>query len=314
MRTRSNGQRGAVLAATALALAAFIALTVVAIDLGRLAYTATEVQTVADSAATAGAAAIINGGSPVAEAQSVAAQNHVDGTPAAMAAGDVEIGSYDPSSGSFTPGGAPTNAVRANASATVQNLVANALGDVATTVQKTATAAITGVGGGQPVLPIVIGSCNFEPFQSSTDCADLPSLTQAPNPSDNSGWTSLAADPANATVAKSYLPASCGGGGQPAPEVQVGDFVNVVNGQVTTILQTIKSCFDQGIREFLVPVVPCGQFNQAMEVEGFATIRISNVTTTGNPKGIDLEAICNAEAPRNPGGGLFGTTFVTLVR
>jgi hypothetical protein len=63
-----------------------------------------------------------------------------------------------------------------------------------------------------------------------------------------------------------------------------------------------------------VPIVPCGQFNQSMEVLGFATIIVTGVTTTGSPKGISLSAICNSDDPGPPGGESFGTSVVTLVR
>src|SRR4030095_9049589 len=75
-RTRRK-ERGAVLAAFAISMDAFLAFLPVAIDLGRLGLTANEVQTVADAAATAGARALAEGGSSTvarSQAQSVVAQ------------------------------------------------------------------------------------------------------------------------------------------------------------------------------------------------------------------------------------------------
>src|SRR2546428_10392923 len=73
-----KNERGQVFVAAAVSLAAFLALTVVAVDIGRLAHTATEVQTVADAAANAGATALLKktltgaAVDPIAEAQFVA--------------------------------------------------------------------------------------------------------------------------------------------------------------------------------------------------------------------------------------------------
>src|SRR5207244_2741984 len=83
-RTRSRRQRGAVLVTVGVALLTFLAMAAVGVDLAHLAFTATEVQSVAEVAATAGAEALINGGNVVAEAQTVAARNMVDGRPPAL--------------------------------------------------------------------------------------------------------------------------------------------------------------------------------------------------------------------------------------
>ena len=75
------------------AMAAFLALAAVGVDLGRLAFTATEVQTVADVAATAGARTLLlnsvtgTSSNAVTAAQLAAAQNQIDGRAATVAAG-----------------------------------------------------------------------------------------------------------------------------------------------------------------------------------------------------------------------------------
>src|SRR2546430_14991351 len=80
-----KNERGQVFVAAAVSLAAFLALTVVAVDIGRLAHTATEVQAVADVAASAGATALLKktfaraNVDPIAEAQFVAGHNNKGG-------------------------------------------------------------------------------------------------------------------------------------------------------------------------------------------------------------------------------------------
>lgn len=313
MRSKRSRSRGAAMVAMAVSLSAFLAVAVVAVDLGRLGYTATEVQTIADIAATAGATALMNDADAVAEAQSVVGQNSVDGTEASISASDVEVGFYNHATGGFSAGGVPANGVRATGRATVANLIAGVFGDDTTTVVKRAIAAISGAGSGRPALPIVVGDCNFEAFQNSYNCSDLPSLTQAPNTSNDSGWTSLSTTAASASAAQSYLPASCGGGGEPSPTLHTGDYINVLNGQTDSILQTLKKCFDQGLTQFTIPIVPCGQYNQGMQVLGFATVEITAVKAKGKNKGMSLRTTCEADEPGAPGGGAFGTSVVTLV-
>jgi hypothetical protein len=301
----------------AVSMTALLAVAVIAVDLGRLAHTATEVQTVADVAATAGATAILGvGADPVVEALSVVTQNRVEGAAAALLPSAVELGSYDFASGTFVAGRTPLNAVRATATATVQNLIATILGSPSSMVQKTATAAVTGVGSAAPMLPLVIGDCKFQAYQSSGSCVSLPGLRQAPNPNDDSAWTSLSSSAASAGTARKYLPTSCGGGGSVPPGLHVGYSVNRVSGSTTSLLQAVSRCARRGIRRYVVPIVACGppsQFSQAMPVVGFATIDVTSVRTSGARKGIDLGAICNTTAAGGAGGGNYGTETVALV-
>src|SRR5947208_13661913 len=142
-----KNERGQVFVAAAVCLAAFLALTVVAVDIGRLAHTATEVQTVADVAANAGATALLKktltgaAVDPIAEAQFVAGQNTMDGQAAVVT--DIALLHYDFASGGFTSGS--PNAVLATPSVTVTNLIAGVMGERRTTGTKTAREATPGI-------------------------------------------------------------------------------------------------------------------------------------------------------------------------
>jgi Flp pilus assembly protein TadG len=132
-RDRQRG--GAVLAFMAIALMVFMGLAVVAIDFGHLGFSTNEVQVVADTAATAGARALLENRNamaqvqnPVTVAQTVVGQNQLDGDTATIAAGDVEVGTYNFQTNSFTTGGVTPNAVRATGRATVANMVAGFFG------------------------------------------------------------------------------------------------------------------------------------------------------------------------------------------
>jgi Flp pilus assembly protein TadG len=310
-------ERGAVLTAFVLTSTALFALAAVGVDTGRLALTANEVQTVADAAATAGAHALLDGGSTAtarAQAQTVAAQNRVNGNAAAIEAGQLEVGSYDPQTQAFVNGALPANAVRATPAVTVQNLFAGLFGSqfAQTTVTKTATAAFTGLGSGRPNLPLAIGACNFPALSACfNDPSCLPSLTQVPSTTNNTGWTSfLDGSTSNPSIAQ-YMPSACGGTRTP-PDVGVGTSISLNNGQITSVLKAVEDCVKQGINKFTVPVVSCdGNFNQSSTITGFATIIVDSVNSTGSPKGLNLHAIFE-EVVGPGGGGTYGTYTVRL--
>jgi hypothetical protein len=327
MRDRNTERGGVILGFVGLAFVLFLGLAVVAIDLGHLGVSANEVQIVADSAAMAGARSLMRnaqgaGEDPVAAAQAVVAENRVEGDSAAIAAEDVQVGTYDWQAGSFTAGGTEPNAVRAVGRATVANLIAGIWGDPTSDVERDAIAAFAGNGSARPVCPITVGLCEFQQYQTSGNCSDLPILSQVPSPEDTSGWTSLGPSAASASEAIAYLPTECGGGGQPPPTVRVGSMINVLNGQANSVLHTIRDCFQAGLlTECVIPIVdiPCGtQFNQARPVTGFATFQIAGVSSGGNGSGsngmgIQLDGICMTDEPGTPGGPNLGTLSMKLV-
>ncbi len=315
---RKKNQRGAALTAFILTSAALFAMAAVGIDSGRLAFIANEVQTIADSAATAGARALLDGGTSAAargQAQTVAAQNRVNGAAGVIQTGQLEVGSYDPTTRAFANGAVPANAVRATPATTVNNVFAGIFGPsfASTTVTKTAMAAFTGVGGGQPTLPLVLGDCHFPSLSSCFDDPScLPSLTQVPNTTNNSGWTSFFDGSASNTTVGQYMPSACGGTTAP-PAVRVGDSISLNNGQITSVLRDVEECVNRGINQFVIPIVACNSnFNQSAPVTGFATVIVDRVNSQGSPKGLDLHAVFE-EIVGPPGGGNYGTYTVRLM-
>jgi Flp pilus assembly protein TadG len=321
-RKNDNEHGGVILAFLAIGLLVFMGLAVVAIDFSHLGLSTNEVQIVADTAATAGARSLMRNAqgateSPVAVAQAVVAENHVDTGPASIAAGDVEVGTYDFNSSSFSPGGANPNAVRATGRATVSNMVAGIFGADTTDVERQAIAAYAGNRSAAPVCPITVGLCEFAAYQSSPNCSNLPELSQVPSATDTSGWTSLGSAAASANQAVSYLPEACGGGGVPAPTVRVGDTINVMNGQANNVLKTLEDCYNAGLlTECTIPIVniPCNTgFNQARPVVAFATFRITGFNSMGSDKSIQLDGVCTTDEPGTPGGTNLGTLSMALV-
>jgi len=99
MKRLQKTERGAVLVAVAVFMGALLALTAIGIDIGRLAHVATEVQTVADVAATAGALGLSdnNGaaGTGITRAQAIANQNFMNGMAAPSGNVVVDEGYFD---------------------------------------------------------------------------------------------------------------------------------------------------------------------------------------------------------------------------
>src|SRR5262249_60877312 len=117
------------------------------------------------------------------QAQTVARENRVDGAGATNDASQIEVlGQYNPQTGAFS-GAPPYYSARATPNAIVQNLFAGMFGYQSSTVTKTATAGLLGLGKAQPTLPLALGQCHFQ--------SGLPPLTRTPSRKDNSGWTSV---------------------------------------------------------------------------------------------------------------------------
>jgi hypothetical protein len=317
------------------------AFAVLAVDVARLTLAANEVQSVADIAATAGATAAWEGADDaVGQAQEVVALNTVDGATASIDASDVILGHYDAETQTFAPGATPTNAVRANAMATVNNILATILGTPTTAVEKTATAAFTTVQDGRPALPFAIGNCHFDNLCPTC----LPDIRRAPSEGSSSAWTGFLAGRTFSDI-QSFMPSSCGGGGADAPELHVGDTIHLNTGESLTstqrgvLLQSVQCQFAAGDREFVVPVVgqPAGEsdddddsdngsgdrdddgdgdddsgdgdsedcegdLDNTGSVIGFVTVRVDSVVVSGENKGINLHGIFNASLPGTPGG------------
>ena len=318
MRRVRKSERGAVLAATVLALPALLALVAVGIDTGRIAFTATEVQNVADAAATAGAQNLLEGGSAttaISQAQTVAAQNAVNGSGATVLPTQIDVGQYNYTTHSFENGN-PPSAVQARPSVTVSNLFVGILGSsfANTTVTKTAIAGFSGLGKAAATLPLAIGACNFPSLSSCFQTSGcLPSLTQVPSTTDNTGFTSFFDGSTSGPSITAYLPSACGGTKTP-PVVNVGDSINLNSGQSNgQALKGVQDCVQKGFNKFLVPIVSCGgNFNQSSTVTGFATIIVDSVVATGTPKGVNLHAIFQ-EVQGTPGGGAYGTGEMRLL-
>ena len=290
---RRRGQEGFALIAGGLVLLAMFALIVVAIDIGRISHTATEVQGIADSAAMAGALAVLKEGAGKAQPAATAAandnrfdgQNFVAGTNGHL---DVNEGSWDPSTASFTLGGSPTNAVRAIATGqSVRYVTAPLIPGVAPTsdIQKLAVAVIAAPSIAVVNVPLAVCSsvANGVSPQPPGPCANgdgtviktIPDLEQ--QGTQNSCFSGLGTG-ANSQSEWNLLPAQCGG--TTVATVEVGQIISLDNGQNNAVLQKIQDCVDPAkgnYHRFVLPVINnCNCSGAHLPVAGFVEIEIDD--------------------------------------
>jgi hypothetical protein len=318
IRSQLANERGIGLVVTALSLIAFCSLVAVGIDVGRITFTASEVQSVADIAALTGARALLDGRPPLADATALLGANTIDSRVASVAATtSVQTGSVD-GSGTFTAGGgAAANAIKATSVARVTNLFAGIFGAAngATTVTKTATAVIATTANGRPNLPLALSGDCFTNFNCTA--GNCPTLNTQSN---NAGWTGLTSGHSKPN-AEQYIPAPCGGG-TTAPIINVGDTLNATNGTVTALFQDVDClvCTHGNSGPFLVPVVnkTCTSgFTGDFSVKGFATVVVDAGTYCAaghDKKSVPLLSVRHVDTPGSVGGcTTCGTGFVRLI-
>lgn len=304
---RSRDDRGIAVPLVAIVMTVLVAMAAVGVDTGRVATVAAEAQNAADIAALAGARALADDEDPTAKANALLGQNKINGLSATPFLQSLTIGNLD-SNYNFVANASPANAVKAKVVTTVKTVVLGAIGSPNATVTREAIAALAGMGSGVPTLPIALGDCHFDP--SCTTQACMPYLSQVPNTTNNSAWTSFfVGNPNNNTVGQ-YIPTPCNDG--MTQFLKVGDIINLSNGQVVPLLRDIECLLENGMNTFVIPIVPCpGNYNQSKTVVGFAKIEVDSVRSTGNPKGIWLHGIYDG-SPGTPGGGSFGLNVISL--
>jgi Flp pilus assembly protein TadG len=261
MKRQHEHERGVALVAVAIFFAVLLGITAIGVDLGRLAHTSTEVQAVADAAATAGAIALnkrngVAGGS-LPDAHVVSGDNMMNGSLAPDANVDIVEGNYNFATATFTAGGAKRAAVKATAHTPVTNLFAGIFDFINngrlqgtpkgtdfkhTTVARVSIAGFAGKGSGcsapqgcsatdvncwcqrgaAPCLPIAIPSCKF-------DTVVEQGLVVTPSTSDNAAWTTFD-DVASTAKLLPLFPSPCGSGAIQEQDAFNGNTINLNNG------------------------------------------------------------------------------------
>jgi hypothetical protein len=325
-------ERGFALAYVVLVLLAVCAVTALAVDIARTSFTASEVQSAADLAATAAATKLMTGGTTAqaqADADTTVSKNTIDGHVAASV--PITFGNVN-QAGTFTANGNPLNAAKATATKSVTNLLAGMMNADTSTIQKTAIATMATISNGSPELPIVLSASCFDNAHDCTADANACPLTTTAN--NSACWTGFKSGHSDNTV-DGLLPTTggcAGGGGTPAGLINVGDSIDVTNGTSSNIYKHLFCdwCANPN-KEYLVAVVnngACGNpggCNGNQPVAGFATIKIKRFLKgspptpmlcgdKNPPQVIELQSFRNAEEPGGTGGcATCGTGFIRLV-
>jgi hypothetical protein len=334
LRRNLGNERGISLIATGMWIMAFFALTAVGVDVARIAFTATEVQTTAEVGVTAAVTSFFNGkatGASETDGNTVVANNTVSGSTAANPTytwGNVNA------AGAWTVGGAPTNAAEATATTNVNNLFAGIIGFQQATVRKTARATAATISSDNPTLPMALDQTCFDNQNCTADATQCPLLSTFSN---SACWTGFTQG-ANDSTIDGLVPTTsgCSGGAGSLPFVSVGNSINMTNGTLANVYRDVLCywCANPNA-EFVVPVFndgTCGgSCPGSQTVTGFATVKIAaftdkdgnvvaqvvNGSPTGcgsNPKGIKLQSFRNLDEPGGVGGCVkCGTGFVRLV-
>jgi Flp pilus assembly protein TadG len=245
-------------------------------------------------------------------ALNAATGNKADGANLTPSEVTVEIGQWNYTTKQFTP----DNSINVNGArvttrkADVRMFLAQIFGLSSKDMSATATAIMDFVGAvGQGTLPIVLNQKYVadpnKPRPTLTIYAGVAT-------NDNGGWFTVPPDSAAASTLKDYIDNP----NHLCPGLEIGEPINVQNGQDTTFLKALEDLWnaqipdpDTGIKSLdcILPVVNTDSFNQTEDITGFVPFRIQEIKDTGNHKMVRGLVLLDGEAQTGlPGGAKFG--------
>jgi Flp pilus assembly protein TadG len=307
-----NNDSGAVAVYVAIGLVVFLGFAGLAIDIAHLVSVKRELVKAAEAGALSGARGLWPvdfstaasrdpdcSGAQV-KALTTATKNRADGSDLTTDEVTVEVGRWDYAAKLFTPG----NSVNANAvrvttfRANVQMFLVQVLGQAPRNMGASAIAVMDFASAvGQGTLPIAINEAYNVPGTNLF-------INFTPDPNDNAGWFTDPPDTANAKTIRNYInDAAC-------PPLCEGDIINLQNGNDTSCLQDLAAKLAENGGTWIValPTVATDKFNQSEPIWHFAPFKITEVKSSGTPKGVTGRVLTAAEfASALPGGGKAGT-------
>ncbi len=289
-------------ALAAFMLTAAVGLTGAAVDVGLIASTKNELQNAADAAALAGAGTMLSfsddgtqitvqTATSLTTAQQVALANQAGGTNLALLGQDVTIGFYDLESYAFDLSRAGSNdpdditgfraTLRRDASANgpVETFFAGVVGLGSVEISATSTAYLGWSGRVDPAtadIPLAIHASALQNAGAPNCGVELTFNNEA---SESAEWTSFFTWPTNDNTVRGFMD-----GTSQSPAMQVGDQINVINGNLSVAtMEALAGRFQaEGIDsngdgvadswEVVVPVVNPGSSSTVSTVTGFATL------------------------------------------
>jgi hypothetical protein len=130
-----------------------------------------------------------------------------------------------------------------------------------------------------------------------------------PTPDDDGCWHSYKDSSSSTSDTRDYID-----GTKPSPDLRVGEQINVKEGVADSALQEVAKQLADLTRQgktydVLVPVIPANSSHAGWQtVEGFASLRITDVVTQGSDKYVEGYVLNDQVAPGvEPGGPNYGT-------
>ncbi|MDD2903179.1 MAG: pilus assembly protein TadG-related protein [Syntrophales bacterium] len=323
---------GAVAAMTAIGLVAATGFIAVSIDLGHLYVAKNELQRAADAGALAAAKGLLaippgttgpveinpDCGRALSFSRKVVQDNHTDGATLALVDSDVIFGKWDATARSFDAVGCSNpNQVNAIKVITRKDSTANSpvlfdfsgmmSGGIRSQDLTASSVALTGYAGHAPegarAFPLAVDADKVPPDNTPFQ------IHLNPTPGDEGCWHSYKDSSSSTSNTRDYID-----GTLPSPALQVGDQINVKEGVADSALKEVAKQFtllaNQGkTYDVLVPVIPADSSHSGWQpIEGFATLRITDVNAHGEDKYVQGYVVPNYIAPGvEPGGPNFGT-------
>ena len=325
----------------AITLPVLLGFAALSIDIGQALVAKNELQDVADAAALAGArrvGSIYQGLSPAqqvsysmtdpvpvySDVQNVASQNRGAGRSITVDVGDIQIGQWNSSSRTLTVTSANPNAVRVTArldgttNGPVSTFLASMMSISSVDVRASATAALTGVSTTNPgELETPFGISEFR-FNDPAYCNAPIRFYPTNDPASCGGWHTFTETPPNANRLRNIID-----GMTPnpptytSPGTQAGvTELEFVGGNIANALNNLYNLYlskrdpATGFWDPLVPVYQSGDSsnpNTAMQIIGYASVRITNVLAPPAGQLVDATIQCGLVDGGRGGGSSFGT-------
>jgi hypothetical protein len=325
--------KGGIAAITALFLAVAVSAMAIAIDLGRIFLVRCELQRAADAGAMAAAVGLLpippGTTGPVGNitpdcnrsrttSQQVVAANTADGGSLTLPSADVIFGTWDMTSKSFAPVGCGNpNQVTAVKVLTRKDHTINGPVPLSFSyilspgmTEKEMTAEAIGLMGFAGNAPQGVGTFPLAVDRDKVPPNNTPfRIHLNPTPGDEGCWHSYKDSSSSTSTTRDYID-----GTKPTPEINVGDNINVKEGVADSALaevsrQLAQRSGEEKTYDVLVPIIPANSSHSGWQpVEGFATLRITEVETRGSDKYVGGYIVPDYVAPGvGPGGPNFGT-------
>ena len=327
-----RGTEGAVAAMTAIGLVFAVGFLALSIDLGHLYVAKSELQRAADAGALAGAKGLLaippgttgpveinpDCSRALSYTNRVVQDNRTDGATLALLESDVIFGKWDSTSKSFEAIGCSNpNLVNAVKVITRKDNTANnpvlfdfsglmSGGNTKQNVTASSTV-LTGYAGyapeGAKAFPLAVDADRVPPNNTPFK------IHLNPTPGDEGCWHSYKDNSSSTSNTRDYID-----GTLPSPALAIGDQINVKEGVADSAVQEVAKQLAELTRQgktydVLVPVIPADSSHSGWQpIEGFASLRITEVIATGGDKYIQGHIVPNYVAPGvEPGGPNFGT-------